>query len=352
MRKRRIGAAACVLAASMNPAFGQDADAPLGDTGIYAADPSVIHTEDGFVAVESRRGDSLVVRVALSLDALADARGLRIWFDRERLGEVWAPEIVYRNGSYQVYFAAGVGEAHRMYRITSTEPTSGYDSTEEIALPQDKWAIDGMPFSFEGKDYFVWSGWQGDSDLQQDIFVVRLGRDNQPEGERALISSPDQSWENVADENPAINEGPQPIVDPAGQLHVVYSANGSWGPNYCLADLALRAGGDPLEPSDWSKSDGCIFGANLATLSANGTPATLAKGVGHHSFILPNGDAEQAQASDQPLPFLYHGVPANEEPSNFWAARKWFFGRYQWVEDVDDPSKTGAERRWSLRFSE
>ncbi|MDV3251027.1 family 43 glycosylhydrolase [Devosia sp. BK] len=332
-------------------ASAQDAPAPLGDTGIYSADPSVIHTDDGFVAVESRRGDSLVVRVASSLDALAEARGLRIWFDRDRLGEVWAPEIVYKEGLYHVYFAAGVGEAHRMYRITSTEPTSGYGPAEEIDLPEDKWAIDGMPFSFDGDDFFVWSGWQGDSDVQQDIFIVKLQGDDAPDASRAIISSPDQPWENVANETPSINEGPQPIVDPAGQLHVVYSANGSWGANYCLADLRLRADGVPLVAEDWSKSDGCLFGANAETLSDTGTLATAAKGVGHHSFITDE-DGTDGEGVKEPVPFLYHGVPEDEEPSNFWSARKWFFGQYQWVPDVEYRSPSGADRGWSLHFSE
>lgn len=352
MRKLSASTAIVLAWAAIGPVVAQDAQAPLGDTGIYSADPSVINTEDGYVAVESRRGDSLVVRVAPSLDALAEARGLRIWSDRERLGEVWAPEIVYRDGLYQVYFAAGVGETHRMYRIASSEPTSDYGAAERLALPQDKWAIDGMPFSYAGKDYFVWSGWQGDTDVQQEIFIVALGPDDEAVGQRAMISSPAEPWENVAGEKPSINEGPQPVVDPAGQLHVVYSANGSWGANYCLADLRLRAGGDPLAAEDWSKSDGCLFGANAETLADDGTLAKGAKGVGHHSFILRNGDAEQAEKGTEPLPFLYHGVPMAEEPTNFWSARKWFFGRYQWIENVTYRSAAGEDAGWSVRFSE
>ncbi|KKB78175.1 hypothetical protein VW35_10920 [Devosia soli] len=323
----------------------------LGDTGVPGADPSIISTEDGFVSVESRRGQALIVRVAPSLDALWSVRGVRIWFDRERLGEVWAPEIVFRDGEYRVYFAAGVGSDHRMYEIASKKPDADYGPAKEIALPEDKWAIDGLPFAYDGADYFVWSGWQGDTDIRQDIFITRLDAAGQPQGERVRISSPDRAWENVAGETPSINEGPQPIRDPDGRLHIVYSANGSWGANYCLADLRLREDGDPMDASAWSKSDGCLFGANEATLAEGGTLAKKAKGVGHHSFILPDGAPEEASA-ERTAPFLYHGVPADLEPSNFWAARMWYVGTYEWMPDVRYGSGGDGDTGWSLRFSD
>lgn len=347
----------CFVAASgfcCNAVHSQEAVdmTALGDTGIPGADPSVIHTRDGYVAVESRRGHALLVRVASSLEDLAEARAVRIWFDRDRLGEIWAPEIVFRNGRYSVYFAAGVGSDHRMYEISSAKPDAGYGEASEVLLPEDKWAIDGLPFIFDGVDYFVWSGWQGDTDVRQDIFIVRLNGDGRPEGSRSLIASPDQPWENVAGETPSINEGPQPIVDPAGQLHIVYSANGSWGPNYCLADLRLAPGGDPMDASAWAKSQGCQFGANPKTLAEGATLATRAKGVGHHSFVLSDGNPENSEEASAPMPFLYHGVPADMEPSNFWAARMWFIGNYQWVPDVTYIRDEKPDGGWGLKFTE
>lgn len=323
-----------------------------GDTGIYAADPSVIRTEHGYVAVESRRGHTFVVRVAPTLEELVEAKAVRIWFDRDGLSEVWAPEIVHRNGGYTVYFAAGVGSAHRMYAISSEKPAANFGAAAEIALPENKWAIDGLPFTYRDTRYFVWSGWEGDTDVRQDLFLVRLDANDQPTGPRVRISAPTQPWENIAGETPVINEGPQPILDPAGQLHIVYSANGSWGANYCLADLRLRADADPLDPTAWLKSDGCLFSADEQTLTPDASPAIAAKGVGHHSFILANGNAEEADTSDGPHSFLYHGVPAADEPSNFWAARKWFLGTYRWVPEVSYGSGTTEETGWSLSFSE
>jgi GH43 family beta-xylosidase len=345
---------AIVFASTGSSALGQEKSAAvaLGDTGIPGADPSVILTDDGYVAVESRRGHALLVRVAPSLEALSEVRAVRIWFDRDRLGEVWAPEIVFRDGKYSVYFAAGVGSDHRMYQISSSKPDADYGAASEIHLPGDKWAIDGLPFTYGNSDYFAWSGWQGDTDVQQDIFIVRLGEDGEPQGSSDRIASPDQPWENVAGETPTINEGPQPIVDPGGQLHIVYSANGSWGPNYCLADLRLKSGGDPMDADAWDKSDGCLFGANQGTLADGATLTTRAKGVGHHSFVLADGDAEKGPTAPASAPFLYHGVPADMETSDFWAARKWFIGSYQWIPDVPYGSGDDTATGWSPRFVE
>lgn len=322
------------------------------DIGIRGADPSVIHTEDDYVSVESRAGRTLLVRLAPSLEELADAKPKRIWSDRDRLGEVWAPEIVFRDGQYSVYFAAGVGSDHRMYSIHSVQPDAEYGEATEIVLPDGKWAIDGLPFTYRELDYFIWSGWEGDTDVQQNIYIARLGDNDDVDGPRVVIGSPDQAWENIGAETPTINEGPQPIIDPAGQLHITYSANGSWGQNYCLADIRLQIDGDPLDPAAWFESPGCLFGANGATLADAGTLATAAKGVGHHSFVLPEGNAGSAIDPESAGSFLYHGVPTEEEPSNFWAARRWFAGTYQWVPDAPYRNKDAVDTGWGLKFSE
>ena len=108
-------------------------------------------------------------------------------------------------------------------------------------------------------------------------------------GQRYIISQPREGWEKG--DSPAINEGPEAIVDPNGQLHIVYSANGSWNNKYCLADLRLRKGGNPTYVWDWYKSNGCLFGSHQDRMM-NGWDATLyIDGPGHHTFALTDGDA-------------------------------------------------------------
>lgn len=350
-RSMRGTALALLLSGTIVTGTNSVAEDGVGDLGIYAADPSVIATEHGYIAVESRRGHSLFVRVAPTISELAEAKAVRVWSDKQGLREVWAPEIVFRDDRYEIYFAAGAGSQHRMYAIQSLQPAADYGEAEELLLPDNKWAIDGLPFTFSGKDYFVWSGWQGDTDVQQDIYVAQVDADGRVLAPRVRIASPDQHWENVAGQRPTINEAPQPIVDPAGQLHVAYSANGSWGENYCIADLRLQKGGDPLDSDDWFKSDGCLFGANPESLAPEGTRATASKGVGHHSFVLANGDIGDTRADDW-MPFLFHGVPAQEEPSNFWAARKWHLGTFRWIPDIEYVAGDKSDSGWSIAFRE
>ena len=260
MRKSRfaVGALALALAATLGLSPARRADAAQS---IRAADPSVIRVGGTYISAQSLNG-GIAVRQASSTD--------QRWRPRPRgrcgptargRGEVWAPEIVFDGGRYYIYFSAGAGAAHRMYVISSARRRAATPPRRQLALPDDKWAIDGTLFTFNGQRWFVWSGWAGDTNVEQNIYLARMSSPTTPTGARYIISQPRESWERVVG-NPFINEGPEAIKDPNGQLHIVYSANGSWSDQYCLADLRLRAGGDPTYVWDWYKSNGCLFGSN------------------------------------------------------------------------------------------
>jgi GH43 family beta-xylosidase len=112
-------------------------------------------------------------------------------------GEVWAPEIVYTAGPYDIYFSAGTGAAHRMYHISSATADSGYTAATKVALPDDRWAIDGVPFTFQGQRWFVWSGWAGDTNVEQNLYVARMTGPATTTGSRYVISQPREPWERV-----------------------------------------------------------------------------------------------------------------------------------------------------------
>ncbi|GCB53127.1 alpha-L-arabinofuranosidase II precursor [Streptomyces sp. NL15-2K] len=141
---------------SPNPPAPQDPlpDPTVGRTDIRGADPSVIRVGGTYHSVQSGDG-RLWVRPASSPAGLDDAEPVPIWRD-PGLGEVWAPELVRIDGRYYVYFSAGRGPDHRMYVISSASPASGYGAERKLALPEDRWAIDGTPFTFENQLWFVW----------------------------------------------------------------------------------------------------------------------------------------------------------------------------------------------------
>ncbi|KAK3360369.1 putative alpha-N-arabinofuranosidase 2 [Lasiosphaeria hispida] len=319
-----------------------------------AADPTVIRAGDTYYSAESA-GGGIYVRAASSLEGLGadDVRRERVWSDDAAMGDVWAPDMSTDLGRTFIHFSAGRDAAHRMYVISAGSPLGNYSTETKLALPDDHWAIDGTFFVFEGRGWFAWSGWESESrNTEQSLYICRMDSPSKPIGQRYIISQPREPWEQG--DSPLVNEGPQAIVDPDGQLHIVYSANGSWGNKYCLADLRLRQGGDPANVWDWYKSNGCLFGSHQDRMM-KGWDATLhVDGPGHHTFALADGEVSKSPGGTSKIPFMFHGV---EKGTPYrWENRAWFTGSFVWWSKTTysrqnvpgDSSNTGH----SLKFFE
>ncbi|KAK2608347.1 hypothetical protein N8I77_006965 [Diaporthe amygdali] len=304
------------------------ADSTLAVMVRNGADPTAIHIGDTYYSAESADG-GIYVRAASSLEGLgaSDVQREKVWSDDAGRGAIWAPELTTDSGRTFIHFSAGVDAAHRMYVISADSPLGTYSTESKLALPDDQWAIDGTFFVFEGRGWFVWSGWDSESNNgEQNLYICRMNSPTEPTGQRFIISQPRESWEQG--DSPLINEGPEAVVDPNGQLHIVYSANGSWNNKYCLADLRLRKGGDPTYVWDWYKSNGCLFGSHQDRMM-DGWDATLyVDGPGHHTFALPDGDVNESPGGTGHIPFMFHGVEKGTPYS--WDARAWFTGTYVW----------------------
>ncbi|GAB2960744.1 glycoside hydrolase family 43 protein [Saccharothrix stipae] len=360
-RVGRLTAAAVVAALALvwppasgaEPAVRDDCEVSTrAGTGLRAADPSVIRVGGTYVAAQVG-GGGIQVRQASSPDGLAAAPARLVWRDAGNRGSVWAPEIVRDGGRYYIYFTAGNEAAHRMFAISSTAPDTGYTSEVALTLPDDRWAIDGVPVTFNGQRYFIWSGWDCTTDVEQNLYIARMSDPLTAVGDRHVISQPREPWERVVG-NPYVNEAPEVIKDPDGRLHVVYSANGSWSEQYCLADLRLRAGGDPTRVWDWYKSNGCLFGSNRATMMAGWDPTLHVDGPGHHTFVLLDGDIATSPPAGPRFPLMYHAVPKGTP--YHWDNRYWYTGTFAWWGDTtyrraNVPGAT-ADTGWSLKFFE
>ena len=190
---------------------------------------------------------------------------------------VWAPEVHFIQNKWYVYYAAddGNNENHRIYVLenASSNPLTGtWVSKGKISDPTNRWAIDGTVFDNNGQLYLLWSGWEGNVNSRQDVYIAKMSDPWTIQGERVMISTPTYDWEKIGD--PDVNEGPQIIKNAAGRVFMVFSASGCWTDDYSLGLLTLKNGGDPLNPFDWIKTPTPVF-----------TKAPSAYGPGHNSFF-------------------------------------------------------------------
>ncbi|AMV40825.1 family 43 glycosylhydrolase [Planctomyces sp. SH-PL62] len=234
------------------------------------ADPWVYRHDDGWYYVTYTTGSDVVLRRSRTISGLGGAESRVVWtptpgapFSRE----LWAPEVHHLRGRWYVYVAADDGDNanHRMYVLenTAADPFEGaFLLKGKIADPaSDRWAIDGSVLRLGSGDserlYFVWSGWEGDVNVDQRLYIAPMSDPTTISGPRVELSRPTFPWEKAAGP-PTINEGPQAIVRD-GRMFLIYSAAGSWSDSYCLGMLSAKADADPLDPASWTKTPEPVF---------------------------------------------------------------------------------------------
>ena len=195
---------------------------------------------------------------------------------------VWAPELHFINNKWYLYYTAGSTPDHATQRTFvlengNADPLTGtWTDKGKIADPAaDVFAIDGTVFTHNGNNYFLWSGHASAADKTQRIYIARMSDPWTLSTSRVLLSSPDYAWESVG-APPAVNEGPEVIKNAGGKVFLIYSASGCWTDDYALGMLTLKDGGDPLVPTDWTKSATPVFSKKTSS---------AAYGPGHNSFF-------------------------------------------------------------------
>lgn len=251
--------------------------------------------KDGYYYYTHSMQDRLVLWKTKDLTQLKTAESKTVWTPPQGTmysKELWAPEIHFINGKWYFYFAADNGENvnHKMYVLEndSADPMQGeWIFKGKVADGNDKWAIDGDVFEHQGILYMIWSGWEGDVNGQQDIYIAKMKNPWTIEGNRSKISSPQFDWEKIGDikNDPAIthlnvNEGPQ-ILKHENKIFLVYSASACWSDFYALGMLTSDASSDLLNPDSWQKSTQPVF---------KQSPENSVFAPGHNSFFKsPNG---------------------------------------------------------------
>jgi GH43 family beta-xylosidase len=272
------------------------------------ADPWSLY-KNGYYYYTHTTGRNLVIWKTKSIAELGTAESKVIWnppVNTSYSKQIWAPEIHFIEGKWYVYFAADDGKNmnHRMYVIENEaeDPFGGtWTFNGKVADPTDKWAIDGSVFKHKRKWYMIWSGWEGDENGKQSIYIAKMKNPWTIEGGRVNISSPTFSWEKHGDlndpENPPhvdVNEGPQ-ILKHKRKMFLVYSASGCWTDYYGLGMLAFTGRRNLLDSTVWIKSVNNVF---------RSSESDSVYAPGHNSFFKsPNGKEDW---------ILYH---ANSAPN-------------------------------------
>lgn len=282
-----------------------------------SADPWVIRV-GGYYWYTYSLGNAISIKKADRLESIGDVSDNEIWvapIGENYSKDIWAPELHYINGKWYVYFAAddGNNDNHRMYVLEGgsdpNDPLNGsYKFKGKIFDKTDKWAIDGTVLQKnDGSLYFIWSGWEGNVNGQQNLYIARMSNPWTIDGERVLISMPTYDWEK---RGMPINEAPE-ILKKNNNIYIIYSASGSWTYDYCLGMLTNKDG-DVLNPSSWIKTPIPIFKSSLKNKSF---------GVGHPSFVKsPDGKEDW---------IVYHAMTGSEG----WNARSVRAQRFYWSKD-------------------
>jgi GH43 family beta-xylosidase len=257
------------------------------------ADPWSIH-KDGYYYYTHTFGNRLVLFKTKNLADLKTAQQKTVYTPPKGTmysRNLWAPELHHINNKWYLYFAADSGrnEAHRIWVLEnpSKDPLEGeWTLKGKVADPSDKWAIDASVFEHNKKWYMVWSGWEGDTNGRQDLYIARLKNPWTIDGERVRLSRPTYNWELHGTQKPphvAVNEGPQ-FLKHENKVYLVYSASGCWTDHYSLGVLSASAKTNLMDSLSWTKHPEPVFSTSVE----NGVYAP-----GHNSFFQsPDGKEE------------------------------------------------------------
>ena len=265
-------------------------------------DPWVVWWK-GFYYYSNSSGKNLTLRKTADITGLRHAEKKVVWTPEPGhpwSNELWAPELHRWDNKWYIYFAADAGDnaSHRIYVVENDndDPIEGtWKLKGKVGDSSDKWAIDATLFELSGNHYLVWSGWKGDSDGEQDLFIAHMSNPWTIDSPRTLISKPTYDWETHGDlpgRHVSVNEGPEALLH-GDKLFIVFSASGCWTDFYALGALQANPGANLLDAGSWTKIDHPL----LSTDSKAGV-----FGPGHNGFF-KSPDGKQNW-------IIYHANPA------------------------------------------
>ena len=304
-----LSASAWISAASVGTAQTSSPATTPQDSGTFTnpllqsgPDPWVVWWK-GFYYYSNSSGKNLTLRKTADITGLRHAEKKVVWTPEPGhpwSNELWAPELHRWGNKWYIYFAADAGDnaSHRIYVVENDndDPIEGtWKLKGKVGDSSDKWAIDATLFELSGNHYLVWSGWKGDSDGEQDLFIAHMSNPWTIDSPRTLISKPTYDWETHGDlpgRHVSVNEGPEALLH-GDKLFIVFSASGCWTDFYALGALQANAGANLLDAGSWTKIDHSLLSTD---------PKAGVFGPGHNGFF-KSPDGKQNW-------IIYHANPA------------------------------------------
>jgi GH43 family beta-xylosidase len=294
---------------------------PLGD----GADPYVVQWNDAYYLVRSS-GNSVWIDRSPRLEKIhnstVESDSIKVWTAPSGTSysqQIWAPELHFLSGKWYIYVAASDGNnsTHRMQVLErdAADPFGPFTYKGKISAATDRWAIDGTAFEWQAAMYFVWSGWPGTTDGQQNLYIAQMLNPWTLSTDRVLLSTPTYAWEQYG---LAINEGPEALIH-NGTLNIIYSASGYWTNQYSLGRLTYNGTGSLLSASSWTKASQPVFQAT-SEVTGTGHASFTKSPDGSEDWIVYHAHANPALFNEdrviriQPFTFNGGGTPNFGQP--------------------------------------
>lgn len=296
----------CMLA---NHSFAQHKKTFTNPLLPAGADPWCMY-KDGYYYYTHTTGNNITLWKTKSIADLKTA-AKKVVFNPPATGpyskDLWAPEIHFLQGKWYIYFAADSGRnvSHRLWVLEnkSIDPLQGdWILKGKLTTPDDKWSIDGSVFQNKKQLYAIWSGWEGNVNGQQNIYIAKMKNPWTIEGERSKVSSPELAWEKNGDLNNGddpnhinVNEGPEVLVH-GRKIYLIYSASGCWTDFYALGMLTATTSSDLMNINSWKKTLQPVFKQSVEnSVFAPGHNSFFQSPDGKEDYILYHANDESGQ---------------------------------------------------------
>lgn len=230
------------------------------------------------------RGNRLTIRKTNDITKVAGAPEVTVWTPPAvgpNVRSIWAPELHRTGGKWFIYYTAA-DSAHddNLHRGIFVLENDGPDPTQGRWIDRGRVntrfsAIDATVFDYRKKSYFVYSIQLGS---ESRLAIAELRNPWTLAGPEVVISKATKPWER---QTYAINEAPEFLLGPKGDLFLSYSASACTSDDYAIGLLSAPPGSNPLNPRAWTKSPDPVVSK---------APGVAVFGPGHNGFFTsPDG---------------------------------------------------------------